>query len=40
MDLIQHTHNWTKGEIFGATIFGSFGLLTTIFGLLFGARLF
>lgn len=35
MDFIQHTTNWIKGEIFEATIFGSFGLLTIIFSLLF-----
>ena len=35
MDFIQHTTNWIKGEIFEATIFGSFGLLTIICGLLF-----
>jgi hypothetical protein len=34
MDFIQHTTNWVKGEIFEATIFGSFGLLTTICSLL------
>ncbi len=35
MDFIQHTTNWVKGEIFEATIFGSFGLLTIIFSLVF-----
>jgi O-antigen/teichoic acid export membrane protein len=35
MDFIQHTTNWVKGEIFEATIFGSFGLLTIICSLLF-----
>lgn len=35
MDFIQHTINWLKGEIFEATIFGSFGLLTIICSLLF-----
>jgi hypothetical protein len=30
MDFIQHTIAWAKGEIFEATIFGSFGLLTII----------
>lgn len=35
MDFIQHTTNWVKGEIFEATIFGSFGLLTIICTLLF-----
>ncbi len=30
MDFIQHTINWVKGEIFEATIYGSFGLLTVI----------
>jgi hypothetical protein len=35
MDFIQHTNNWIKGEIFEATIFGSFGLLTIFFSLLF-----
>ena len=34
MDFIQHTTNWVKGEIFEATIFGSFGLLTIIGSLL------
>lgn len=34
MDFIQHTTNWIKGEIFEATIFGSFGLLTIICSLL------
>ena len=34
MDFIQHTTNWVKGEIFEATLFGSFGLLTIIFSLL------
>lgn len=34
MDFIQHTTNWVKGEIFEATIFGSFGLLTIICSLL------
>lgn len=35
MDFIQHTSNWVKGEIFEATIFGSFGFFTIIFSLLF-----
>lgn len=35
MDFIQHTTNWVKGEIFEATFFGSFGLLTIIFSLMF-----
>ncbi|WP_194972584.1 hypothetical protein [Aquiflexum lacus] len=35
MDFIQHTTNWVKGEIFEATIFGAFGLLTIICSLLF-----
>jgi hypothetical protein len=35
MDFIQHTTNWVKGEMFEATIFGSFGLLTIICSLLF-----
>jgi hypothetical protein len=35
MDFIQHTTNWLKGENFEATIFGSFGLLTIIYSLLF-----
>jgi uncharacterized membrane protein len=35
MDFIQHTTNWIKGEIFEATIYGSFGLLAMIFSLLF-----
>lgn len=35
MGFIQHTNNWIKGEIFEATIFGSFGLLIIIFSLLF-----
>jgi len=35
MDFIQHITNWVKGEIFEATIFGSFGLLTIICSLLF-----
>lgn len=35
MDFIQHTTNWVKGEIFEATIFGSFGLLTILCSLLF-----
>lgn len=35
MDFIQHTTNWIKGEIFEATLFGSFGLLTIICSLLF-----
>lgn len=35
MDFIQHTTNWVKGEIFEATIFGAFGLLTIICALLF-----
>lgn len=35
MDFIQHTTNWVKGEIFEATIFGSFGLLTIVCSLLF-----
>ncbi len=35
MDFIHHTTNWIKGEIFEATIFGSFGLLTIICSLLF-----
>lgn len=30
MDFIQHTTSWIKGEIFEATLFGSFGLLTII----------
>lgn len=34
MEFIQHTANWVKGEIFEATIFGSFGLLTIICSLL------
>ena len=34
MDFIQHTTHWIKGEIFEATIFGSFGLLTIICSLL------
>ena len=34
MDFIQHATNWVKGEIFEATIFGSFGLLTIILSLL------
>ncbi len=35
MDFMQHTTNWVIGEIFEATIFGSFGLLTIICSLLF-----
>lgn len=35
MDLIQHTTNWVKGEIFEATLFGSFGLLIIICSLIF-----
>jgi len=35
MDFIHHTTNWVKGEIFEATIFGSFGLLTIICSLMF-----
>ncbi len=35
MEFIQHTTNWVKGEIFEATIFSSFGLLTIICSLLF-----
>jgi len=34
MDFINHTTNWVKGEIFEATIIGSFGLLTIICSLL------
>jgi hypothetical protein len=34
MDFLQHTTNWIKGEIFEATIFGSFGLLTIISSLI------
>jgi len=34
MDFIQHTTNWIKGEIFEATLFGSFGLLTILLSLL------
>ncbi len=34
MDFTQHTTNWVKGEIFEATIFGSFGVLTIISSLL------
>ncbi len=30
MEFIEHTVAWVKGEIFEATIFGSFGLLTII----------
>jgi hypothetical protein len=35
MDFFQHTENWIKGEIFEASIFGSFGLFSIIVGLLF-----
>ena len=35
MDLIQHTLQWTKGEILEATIFGVFGLTVIICGILF-----
>ena len=35
MEFIQHTTNWVKGEIFEATIFGLFGLLTIVCSLLF-----
>jgi hypothetical protein len=35
MDFIQHTTAWIKGEIFEATIFGSFGLMTIICSILF-----
>jgi hypothetical protein len=30
MNLIQYTINWTKGEIFEATLFGAFGFLIII----------
>ncbi len=35
MEFILHTTKWVKGEIFEATIFGSFGLLTIICSILF-----
>ena len=35
MEFLQHTITWIKGEIFEAIIFGSFGLVTIIFSLLF-----
>ncbi|MCU0359381.1 MAG: hypothetical protein MUF75_01490 [Bacteroidia bacterium] len=35
MDFIQHTTHWVKGEIFEATLFGSFGLLTIVCSVLF-----
>lgn len=35
MDFLHHTINWIKGEIFEATIYGSFGLLTIICSLMF-----
>ncbi|PWA05872.1 hypothetical protein [Flavobacterium psychrotolerans] len=34
MDFLQYTTNWIKGEIFEATLFGSFGLLTIISSLI------
>lgn len=35
MEFIQHTINWTKGEIFEAVFIGAFGLLLVICGVLF-----
>jgi hypothetical protein len=35
MDFIQDTNDWIEGEIFEAAIFGSFGLLTVVFSLVF-----
>ena len=35
MEFINYTLNWTKGEIFEATIIAVFGILTLILGIAF-----
>ncbi|MDF7820623.1 hypothetical protein P1X15_23565 [Runella sp. MFBS21] len=35
MELIQHTTNWIKGELFEAKLIVSFGILTAVVGFLF-----